>query len=68
MDHSVGLRNRLVLVTQYRIIETEALGETNVGCGGITARCKKDDVVLIEAGPGRCRQVNLFPAFELDDK
>jgi hypothetical protein len=68
VDHTVGLGNLLVVVTQYGIVETESLGETTVCSGRITARRKEDDVVLVEAGPGGRRKVDFVPTFELDDE
>lgn len=68
VDHPVRFGDLLVLVTQHGVVEIEGLGESTIGCGRITARRKEGDVVLVQAGPFGCREVDLLPTFELDDE
>jgi hypothetical protein len=68
VNHPIGSRDLLVWVAQNGIVEIEGLGETTVGSCRITTRRKEGDIVLVEAGPGGCRKVDLLSTLELDDE
>jgi hypothetical protein len=68
VHHSVRGGDLFVGIAQNGIVEAEGFGETPVGGGGITARSKEGDVVLVEAGSFGCRKIDLFSTLELDNE
>ena len=68
MDHTICLRNRLVLIAQNGKIQTDGLREPAVGVGRVTTGSKQGNIEAIEARSGGCRQVDISSVFELDDE
>ena len=68
MDHTICLRNRLVLIAQNGKIQTEGLREPAVGVGRVTTGGEQDNFEAVEARSGGCGQVDISSVFELDDE
>jgi hypothetical protein len=68
VDHTIRRGDFLVGVTQNRIVQIEARGESPVRFGRVTAGGKEGNIEAVEARPGGRRKVDLFSTFELDDE